>query len=128
MPVTPLPCQGTGRHFVCPASSTGLPEQAGTVPQSGGSFCSLERHNFLFPGTETFATWTKFLFAIWDLFELEMQSRDEPWGPQESIPTTYLQLGGTDLLPRRLPCLAQSTRAMPALAVGEPPGTGSPQS
>lgn len=128
-----IPCHAKGLENTlsaqpAPASTTGLPEQAGTVPQSGAGFCSLKQHNFLFPGTEKIATLTEFPFAIWDLFELERQSRDEPWGPQEKIPTTHLQLRGTDLLLRRLPCLAQSTRAMPALAVGEPPGTGSPQS
>lgn len=82
-----------GKHPACPASSTGRPEQAGTVPQLGACFCSLKQHNFPFPGTETFATLTEFPFAIWDLFELEMQSRDEPWGPRRAFPPPTFSSG-----------------------------------
>lgn len=102
------------------------PRAAGTVPQSRASFCSLKQHSFLFPGTETFATLTEFPFAIWYLSELEMQSRDEPWGPQESIPTTHLQLGAATRSSGDSPA-GTEPRAVPAPAVGEPPGTGSPQ-
>lgn len=99
------PCKGTR----CPASTSRQhQEQVGASPQLGASFCPKAAQ---FPGTST-----ELSFAVWDLFELEMQSRGGASGLWETCSHHPALAWGHQLTPQE------------TLLLSKPPGAGSTRS